>query len=71
MQTEQRYKLRFSTSLHRLVQVSPLVGTKRVEGGHHKLAVEGSARQQPLSLFGVTGVGVLYKHLRTHRGVAG
>lgn len=68
MQTEQRCKLSFSPSLHGLVQVSPFIGAKRVEGGHNKLPIKGAARQQPLSLFGVTGVGVLYKHLLdTHR----
>lgn len=55
-------------SLHRLVQVTSSVGAERVEGGHNKLPVEGASRQQPLSLFGVTGVGVLYKHLMaTHK----
>lgn len=63
-----RYELRLGTSLHRLVQVAPLVGAEGVEGGHHKLAVEGSARQQPLGLFGITGVAVFYKDLWTHGG---
>lgn len=57
------------TSLHRLVQVAPLVGAEGVEGGHHKLAVKGSARQQPLGLFGVTGVAVFYEDLRGHSGL--
>lgn len=51
------------TSLHSLVEVTSFVGAKRVEGGHNKLPIKGAARQQPLSLFGVTRVGVLYKHL--------
>lgn len=63
MQTEQRCKLSFSTSLHRLVQVPPFIGAKRVEGGHNKLPIKGAACQQPLGLFGVTGVGILHKHL--------
>lgn len=63
-----RYELGPGTSLHRLVQVAPLVGAEGVEGGHHKLAVEGSARQQPLGLFGITGVAVFYKDLWTHGG---
>lgn len=75
MQTEQRCKLSSSPSLYSLVQVSPFIGAKRVEGGHNKLPIKGAARQQPLSLFGVTGVGVLYKHLldthRTCRWVSG
>lgn len=63
MQTVQRCKLSFRTSLHSLVQVTSFIGAERVEGGDNKLPIEGAARQQPLSLFGVTGVGILYKHL--------
>lgn len=63
-----RYEFRLGTSLHRLVQVAPLVGAEGVESGHHKLAVEGPARQQPLGLFGITGVAVFYKDLWTHSG---
>lgn len=51
------------SSLHSLVQVTSFIGAEGVEGGHDKLPVKGAARQQPLSLFGVTGVGVLHKHL--------
>lgn len=58
-----------ATSLHRLVQVAPLVGAEGVEGGHHQLAVKGPARQQPLGLFGVTGVAVFHEDLRGHRGL--
>lgn len=57
-----------ATSLHRLVQVAPLVGAEGVEGGHHKLAVKGSARQQPLGLFGVAGVAVFDEDLRGQSG---
>ncbi len=63
MRTVQRCKLSFRTSLHSLVQVPSFVGAERVEGGHNKLPIKGAARQQPLSLFGVTGVGILYKDL--------
>lgn len=70
MQTVQGCKLCFRTSLHSLVKVTSFIGAKRVEGGHNKLPIKGAARQQPLSLFGVARVGVLYKHLldtqRTH-----
>lgn len=50
-------------SLHDLVQVASFVGAQRVEGGYHKLPVKGAPHQQPLSLFGVTGVGVLHVNL--------
>lgn len=53
----------FRTSLHSLVQVTSFIGAERVKGGHDKLPVKGAARQQPLSLFGVAGVGVLYEDL--------
>lgn len=49
--------------MHDLVQVASFVGTQRVEGGDHKLPVKGASHQQPLSLFGVTGVGVLHVYL--------
>ncbi|PWA14518.1 hypothetical protein CCH79_00011025 [Gambusia affinis] len=52
-------------------EVTSLVGAQRVEGGHHKPPVEGSASQQPLGFFGVAGVGVLHKHLVGTKGVKG
>lgn len=52
------------TLLHGLVQVASLVGTQRVESGHNKFPIEGSARQQPLGLFGVSSICILNKHLR-------
>lgn len=58
-----RCKLSLRTSLHSLVQVTSFVRAERVKGGHNKLPVEGAACEQPLGLFGVTGVGILHKNL--------
>lgn len=56
-----------NSSLDRLVQVASLVSTQGVEGRHHQLPVKGPTRQQPLGLFGVTGVHVLHEDLQeTH-----
>lgn len=71
MQTKQRYKLSFRTSLHSLIQVPSFIGAEGIEGSHNKLPVKGAARQQPLSLFGVTGVGVLDKHLVDRQSTRG
>lgn len=71
MQTMQRCKWSFRTSLHCLVQVTSFIGAERVEGGHNKLPIKGAAGQQPLSFFGVTGVSVLYKHLVDTRKTCG
>lgn len=59
----QKCKLSFRVSLHCLVQVTSFIGAERVESGHDKLPIKGSASQQPLSFFGVTGVSILDKHL--------
>lgn len=50
-------------SVAALVQVAPLVGAARVEGGHHKPAVKGAAGEHLLGFFGLVGVGVLHKDL--------
>ena len=50
-------------SVAALVEVAPLVGAARVEGGHHKLAVEGATGEHSLGFFGLGGVCVLHKHL--------
>lgn len=52
-------------SLNSLIQVTSFVGTQRVEGGNNKLPIKGASHQQPLSLFGVAGIGILYKNLLT------
>lgn len=57
-------------SLHSLIQVTSFIGAEGVEGGNDKLPIKSAARQQPLSLFGVAGVGVFNKDLvKTHTHV--
>lgn len=49
---------------HSLVNVSPLIGTQWVEGGHNKLAVKPLPGQGSLGCFGITSVCILNKDLK-------
>lgn len=50
--------------LHGLIQITSLIGTQRVESGHHEFAIKSAACQEPLGFFGVSSVRVLDEDLR-------